>query len=75
MDKWDKTGNIISGFYKGVSYAGKVVKSRKAYGDDIIHTIELFEPITVDGTLLQIIDVNGLLSTPYTNYYQSQHEV
>lgn len=75
MNTWDKTGHIISGFYKGVSYAGEVVKSRKTPDGDIMHTIKLFEPITVDSTLLQTIDVNDLLSIPYTNSYQSQHEV
>lgn len=58
--KWDKRGNIISGTYEGVSYAGRVSESRVNSDGNIAHTIELFEPIDLNGSrhyTITIIDM------------------
>ena len=52
---WDQTGATISGEYKGVYYAGKVTDSRVKYGGTVQHTVELFEPITVQGNVRHTI--------------------
>jgi len=51
-----KTGRVRAGVYQGVGYSGTIVKSRVAQ-DWVEHTVELFEPITVNGSKLSSIRV------------------
>ncbi len=61
---WDRNGHIISGMYEGVAYAGRVTNSRAKSGGEIQHTIDLFEPIYVDGKRHDKITVNDLFVLP-----------
>jgi len=64
---WNKKGHIISGFYEGVAYAGKVASSYKESGGQVRHSIDLFESIYIDDKKFDNIVVNDLLTAPLIN--------
>jgi len=64
---WNKKGHIISGFYGGIAYAGKVVSSYKEFDGQVRHIIDLFESIYIDDKKLDNIVVNDLLTAPLSN--------
>lgn len=58
--KWDKRGHIISGIYEGVSFVGTVKNSRKV-SSRIVHDVELFDIIFVDGKPLSTITIDDMI--------------
>lgn len=58
----DRNGHIISGMYEGISYAGRVINSRVKSGGEVQYTIDLFEPIYIDGERHDRIKVSDLFA-------------
>ena len=55
--EWSKRGRMIAGVHLGAGYAGTVTKSRIDSEGWIYHTVDLFEPIVVQGRKLLKIEV------------------
>lgn len=55
---WDRTNQIIHGFYHGVEYRGIVSNSRVKYGGDVQHTVDLLDTIVVHHVPRDVILVN-----------------
>ena len=49
---WCKEGNTVAGMYMGTKLViGKVTLSRVKYGGSVQHTVELFSPVEIFGTM------------------------
>lgn len=48
---WDRTNQVIRGTYMGVPYQGVVSHSRVKFGGEVQHVVDLFEEITVYGSV------------------------
>ncbi len=46
---WDRTNQIVHGFYHDVEYRGIIRGSRVKHGGAVQHTVDLLDPITVYG--------------------------
>ncbi len=55
---WDRTNQIIHGFYHDVEYRGIIRNSRVKYGGEVQHTVDLLDPITVLHVPREIILIN-----------------
>ena len=61
--KWYRKNHIVSGFYDGVVYAGRVTDSFKMPDGQVQHRIALFEPIRVNEQILDEITVDELFTS------------